>query len=69
MTRPDSIVQRPQTCHCGHDVATHYHDTAGSGVCLAQCECLRFIDRDAPDSVRRLPPRPAPRPRRTTWPL
>ncbi len=63
MTR-DVVEQYVVSCWCGHHRATHYADTEGSGVCLAQCECRYFVDSRKPDEVARLPlvaPRPSPK--------
>jgi hypothetical protein len=40
-----------QTCHCGHDVSTHYRDgaTGERFACLAMgCDCTRYVNEHAP---------------------
>ncbi len=64
MTR-DTIEQYVVECWCGHHRATHYADTEGSGVCLAQCECRYFVDSTKPDHPDRSAPQLPPRPKKT----
>lgn len=46
-----------ETCHCGHDKATHHLEPGAGNVraaCLARfCTCTRYIHQDDPPPTQR----------------
>jgi len=52
----DSITTHHQTCHCGHDVCSHF-DKTYSCLCSG-CDCRAYVNEHDRKPVAALPPRP-----------
>ena len=63
-----------ETCHCGHDKATHYREHGGASTvhasCLAMgCACALYVnEHDPKPSPPISPSKAAPMPDLDNWP-